>query len=432
MSFARKSISVFGTRLSLFVLGMISSVIITRMLGPTYRGILEILTTVPFLLVNVGSLGIGNGNLYFIGQKKYSFEEVVANSFGVVVILGSFLFLISLSSFYIWRDTLFNNVPLHLVVVSFSIIPLLLFQKLIQYAILGKQEIFIRNKIVIFQGVSNFIVVMILVVYFDLSILGVLAATLISYVLTSLLCCIIVSRETKIRIDFDLEMTTKAIKFGIVPFLALVVMNLIFKSDIFFIKYYLSDAELGYYGLSVSLGEKLWMIPEAIGLVLFATVASGKGNDSLAGTLRVCRVTLWLSLIAGLFLYIAIPILLPLLYGEQFLPALKSFRILLPGISLISIYLILHADLTGRGKAIYTLFIFSCGVLVNIILNIWFIPMYGIEGAALSSTITYGVSSIVLAFVFSRKYSISIMDLLVVKREDITDMYHLVLRKKKV
>lgn len=422
MSFLKKSFSVFGTRVLMFVLGMFGSIIVTRMLGPANRGMLEILNTVPFLLVNVGSLGIGNANLYFVGKKKYPLEDIIGNSFGVVIVLGSFLFSCAMLLRYLTIDSLFNGVPLLLSVLSFLLIPFLLFQKLIQYAILGMQEIYTRNKIVIFEGTAYFVIVVFLVVFLKWSLFGVIVGTLITYFLVAMLCFVIVRKKTKLKIKLDIDMTIKGIKFGIIPFLVLVVMNMIFKSDIFLIKYFLTDNELGYYALSVSLGEKIWMLPEAIGLTLFASVAAKKQSDSAGRTPKVCRVSLCVSIIAGMFLYICIPFLLPLLYGDKFIPSILSFKILLPGISFITIYLILNGDLAGRGKAIYTLYVFSCGLILNIVLNILMIPKLGINGAAVSSTIAYSASSLVLAFVYSRKYSVQMRDLLIIKMDDITEM----------
>ena len=42
----------------------------------------------------------------------------------------------------------------------------------------------------------------------------------------------------------------------------------------FLVKYYMNDSAVGLYGLAVSVVEKIWLLPQAIGLVLFSKVSN--------------------------------------------------------------------------------------------------------------------------------------------------------------
>jgi O-antigen/teichoic acid export membrane protein len=199
-------------------------------------------------------------------------------------------------------------------------------------------------------------------------------------------------------------------------------MNLNYRSDIFIIKWLLTNKELGLYGLSVSLTERLWMLPQAVGLVTFAKIANTAENRVHSVTPRVCRVTLFMSCVAGLVLYFTIPSLLPFLYGEAFADAVDSFRILLPGSVLMAIFLVLHGDLAGRGKAHYTIFIFAPGLLANTALNLLLIPKAGIAGAAFASSATYGICALLLALLYAQKNNLSLINLIFIQKMDIEDI----------
>lgn len=418
-SFVKNSISVFGTRIFLILISIISSVIVTRMLGPSNRGALELLNLIPYLLVSFGNLGIGNANLHFVGKKKYSIQRIAANSLVLSFVLGGVLLVIAYGSFLIYRGNVFKDIAPYYTHFAFSLIPFLLFQKFIQYTLLGEEEIAYRNVIVAFPAVVNFLVVMILVLVFRLSLLGVLLASLASNVFAAALCYFLVSKKTKIILAFDYELFIRSVKFGIIPFLALVIMNLNFRADVFLIKYYLDNTAVGLYSLGVSVVEKITLLPEAIGLVLFSRISNISEDEANNLTPLVCRWSLLFSVVAGVILFVLADFLIPFVYGSEFQLSVKPLMILIPGIISLAIFLILHGDLTGRGKAKLTLYIFLGALMLNIVLNLFLIPAYGINGAALASTLSYSIGALGLVITFSRVNSVPLSSLLWVEKGDV-------------
>ena len=418
-SFVKNSISVFGTRIVLILISIISSVVVTRILGPSNRGALEVLFLIPYLLVSFGNLGIGNANLHFVGKKKYSIQKIAANSLVLSLMLGAVLLLIAYGSFLIYRGSFFKDIAPYYMHFAFSLIPFLLFQKFIQYTLLGEEEIGYRNIIVAFPAVINFIAVIILVLVLRLSLLGALSASLASNVFAAALCYILVSKKTEIKLRFDYELFIRSVKFGIVPFLALVIMNLNFRADVFLIKYYLDNTAVGLYSLGVSVVEKITLLPEAIGLVLFSRISNISEGEANNLTPLVCRWSLLFSVVAGIILFALADFLIPFVYGREFQLSVKPLMILIPGIISLTIFLILHGDLTGRGKAKLTLYVFFGALVLNIVLNLFFIPAYGINGAALASTLSYSIGAFGLVFAFSRVNSVPLGSLLWLEKDDV-------------
>ena len=98
--------------------------------------------------------------------------------------------------------------------------------------------------------------------------------------------------------------------------------------------------------------------------------------------------------------------LIPFLYGEKFRESVEALLILVPGIIAMTVYMILHSDLTGRGRAKITVYIFGMALILNIVLNLFLIPRYGINGAAFSSTISYSLGACGLLACFAKMNSI--------------------------
>ena len=417
-SFAKDSLSVFGTRILLILISIVSSIIVTRILGPANRGVMEILVLVPYMLVNFGNLGVGNANLYFIGKKAHPIEKIVSNSLALSLVLGAGLILIAYGSFNFYHERLFKDIPFYYTFLAFWIIPFLMFQKFIQYTLLGKEEIASRNMIVLFPAVINFLVTICVVVIIKLSLLGVLIASFASNLSAALLCFYYISKQTEVKFWFDYKLFIRSVKFGMIPFLALLVINLNLKANVFLIKYYMNDTAVGLYTLAVTVVDKITLLPEAIGLVLFSKVSNITEGEAVKITPLVCRFSMLSSLVIGAVLFISADFLIPLVYGKEFQLSVRPLLILIPGIISMTLFLILHGDLTGRGRAKITLYVFTLAFLVNIILNLFLIPLYGIDGAALASTVSYCLGAVGLVSVFAKINSISMLKLLFPTKED--------------
>jgi len=376
MSFVKNTLSVFGTRVLMIFLSLLGGIIVARMLGPGNRGMLEILSTVPFLIVSFGNLGIGNANLYFLAKKKYPIEKIVANTVAISILLGTLLLFLSFLLVSLLSDSVFKDIPVMYSIIAFSPIPLMLFQRYSEYIFLGEELIGLRNRLNIIPGISYFLLVLLLVVLMKKEVTGVLFAQLSSAIIAFVLGVILLKKISLIGFQFDWQLFKKSVSYGIVPFFALVILNLNFKADIFLIKYFLDNVQVGYYSLGVSLGEKIWLVPEAIGLVLFSKVSNIDTDEA------------------------------------------NLFKILLPGIVAMTLFLLVHSDLTGRGKAKITFMVFSFALLINVLLNVLLIPQFGINGAAMASSVSYSVGAIWLCFFFAKETGLGVSDILFFKRED--------------
>lgn len=94
-------------------------------------------------------------------------------------------------------------------------------------------------------------------------------------------------------------------------------------------------------------------------------------------------------------------------------------KLLMPGIFLLTIFKVLFMDMAGKGKPWISLTAMIPAVIINILLNIWWIPAYGANGSALASTVSYSVAALVFLFVYSKKVNIPIKTIFSFTREDV-------------
>ena len=86
--FVRDSAGVFGAQMLATGLGVGTSVITARMLGPHDRGLYQLLTLLPITLSNFVKLGIPQANVYFMRRRGASASAVASHSLWLALGLG--------------------------------------------------------------------------------------------------------------------------------------------------------------------------------------------------------------------------------------------------------------------------------------------------------------------------------------------------------
>jgi len=95
---------------------------------------------------------------------------------------------------------------------------------------------------------------------------------------------------------------------------------------------------------------------------------------------------------------------------------------LLPGVFLFSVAKIIGNDFSGRGLVVINGIVSASALIINIILNLLLIPRIGIKGAAIASTISYSLATIILLFLFRHYTNVPISRLLLPQKSDATNI----------
>jgi O-antigen/teichoic acid export membrane protein len=153
-------------------------------------------------------------------------------------------------------------------------------------------------------------------------------------------------------------------------------------------------------------------------LVLFPRISGSTRDQANALTPRVCRLTLLIVLLAAGALFVLGDLILRILYPPEFGGALPSLRILLPGVAALSVSKVLSGDLSGRNRRVAPTLAMSAAFLVNLTLNLLWIPRYGIEGAAWASNVAYLLQTAALVGIFSHASGVAPLDVVIPKASD--------------
>ena len=419
MKFIKDLFITFSTQITVVVLGLGTSIVVARVLGPAGQGAYALVILIPTLLAMVGNLGIGIANAYFGGKKKYSLADIATNSLIVAFILGIILSAIFLIYFLLFQPSFLSDVEPIAVVITALALPFSLLLTYFGFILLGKARIKEFNLLSLTQGAALLVLALLLLLGVRRDVLSPAIAWVGAFILASILSVWLVHRITGLSHRFNYLLLKESVKFGGQGYLGNVIQFLNYRLDMLLVAIFMNLTYVGYYSIAVPLAEALWYFPSAVGTVIFARTIGMSSEEANKSITRICRNTLFLTVLAAIALLVVGKYIILLLFGYDFLPALLPLQILIPGVVALSICKVLGNAITAQGKPIINTSIAGISLAVNIPLNVILIPKIGIAGAALASTISYTASAIFAIIFFVRTTRTKWTELLFIKSDDL-------------
>lgn len=205
------------------------------------------------------------------------------------------------------------------------------------------------------------------------------------------------STPSKQLISFKL--VKKLMLFASLIYIGSIAQFLNYKIDYWFINYFTGSKELGIYSLSAGLVQIVWLLPQSMSTVIFPNIAQDQKNQK-ERIVQLSKFSFFIMILGAIFSYFFAADILPLLYGAEFIESARIFNILLIGAVPFCVGIILSGYFLGVGMPNITFRASFIGLFMTIVLDILLIKDYGIEGAAVASSISYLVSSIYLIIRF--------------------------------
>ena len=185
------------------------------------------------------------------------------------------------------------------------------------------------------------------------------------------------------------------------------------RIDQVLIKHIMESSSVGIYDSAVRLSEVWYFIPNIIVSAFFPAIINAKKTSEKLYHSRLVKLALFLitlSIVIALPVSILAPFIIKILYGQKFISAVGILKIYIWSITgtflinLITQYLIAE----NRRKSLLVLNLVP--MVINVALNLLWIPIYGITGAAYATLISYSVGPVFLLFfdyikIKLRKYS---------------------------
>ena len=418
MSFLRKSGITLTARVGIFVLGVVNAVLLARMFGPEGKGMFALLTVVPMLTVQGLSLGIGLANAYFVGQRKATPRQLAENGLVFALGMGAAALSIYLVARNWLNNLLFTGIDPAWPALVMAALPLLFLWYVFNHLSLALNQIIDFNLPNVLRPAAFLVGLVVLWWLLDHAFSSAVLAWWLAVGLMAGTSVYLVYKRVRFGIGFHPRIIRESLKFGLKGYAGSIMQLLYLRVDYVLLNLFLGSTDVGFYSIAVLMAEMLWFFPNTIAVVLLPQVAHAGPEEADRLTLQLCRNTLLLSTLAGGLVALLARPLIDLAFTPAFRPALGPLWLLLPGIAISSMGKILASYLVGRGQPLLSTSAAAVTLVSNLGLNFWLIPRWGVAGAALASTVSYSLGTVVYLAALLRLSGAGLRQAVVVQRED--------------
>lgn len=391
-------------KLYTIVMGLLTSIFLTRYLGVFYRGEYSYVLEITLVLSIILGLGITQTYSYFFRKFEGDFYSKIIGFY-----LQQFI-LYSLISFVIIG--IFHEEPI--IVMTSLLVPTTILNSQLSSAI-AVENIRDGIKIQIIIKTLRMIIFLIAWLLFDS---GLFIPVLLTVFLNVINICLILY-SVKMKADiftFDNKFIKMVIKFSWIPMVTSLFITLNYSVDIILLKHLGKSLDLGLYSTAVGIINYVWLIPDAFKEVLLSRVARVTNIRNILLTLKLSVATV-IGIVILLILFGRVGIII--MYGHEFLNSYGVAIVLSIGAISMVYFKIIGVVLMAEGKRWFYFITLLVSIIMNIIFNIIFIPSHGMYGAAWASVLSYMICGLVFLIYFLRDKDIQIKDILLISIDDI-------------
>lgn len=382
--FARHVAGTFGTRVLALALGVLSNLLLTRVLGPAGRGAYAAATTVTGTGVQLASLGLHASNTYNAGRDPRLAPALAANSLAAAFGVGGAGAGAALLFFLARPEAAPAGgwaTGLALAAVPFAVAYLLL-----RGLLLGVREVGAHNRIELGTALLGAALVALVAAGGWAGVESLVGCALVTAAAGFAWSASAVRRRAGALPAPSRALFAATLRYGTKAYLAALLAFLAQRADILILTRMLGAGPTGHYAAAVSVAALAAVFPLSAGTILFPRLS---GVADAAERWRLTRRVL-AAVVAGMatvaaLLVVAAPPVVRLLFGEAFVPAAAPLRWLMPGVLVLSANSILMNHFAAEGMPRVTVYSPAAALVVNVALNLALVPRLGTVGAALAS-----------------------------------------------
>lgn len=384
-------------------------VVLGRDLGPSGLGVYTLVFTIYMFGMQFAAFGIGSALTKYVAEfsdnlaktKEYVSSGIIG-SFVTGSAMGIILYLLS----EIISINIFNIPEMaYLLKITALCFPFIAISKASLGALNGFRNMKSFAFLDITLNTTILLVSVFLVEFLDMDIFGAILGFVIPTIILGIISVFFIRSNLVFpnRMFLQNNILRDVLRFGFYVVLGNSIGYIYTHIDSVMIGYYLNETDVGLYAVSAIFIQGITLIPSAIQRVTSPIITKNyikKEYKSIAKLLKNITLKVFLlSLLLSLFLIIFGKKLILIIFGNVFLSAYSPLIILLVGYTIYSTFMSIGTFYASVGhvELSYKLALFSA--ILNIMLNIIFIPKYGITGAAMATSISLIVLTLVHFFI---------------------------------
>lgn len=397
--------------------GLLSNIIVARLLGPEGKGIIVLLSNYISILVIIFMFGMSEGNAYYLSKGSYAHSDVLSTDFFHTIAMTIVFFALSLLLKNVLTATFLKGIPTQFFYISLFLFPVQFIYLHFITILQGNKKLKDYSLSFVIRSITLLILQIFLIPIWNVS--GGIVALILSVIIIN------VFNVTKLlQTNFNLRIPNfnflrDSLLFGIKSQVGLLLNFFERRLDYFIVNLFLEPVQVGLYSAAVIIAELPWYLPNAVGTVIFPEITSKKKEEAYRFVAFVCRNTIFITLIITVIIGFLSGILVKFIFGSRFIASILPLQILLPGIIFLALNRIICVGFSGTGRPELGTLTVVFSFIMTLVLDLLLIPKSGIKGASLASTVSYFTSALAGLIIFHKISHLPFADIILFKISDL-------------
>lgn len=371
---------------------------VVRYLGPKDFGLYSYVLSFVWLFVSISTLGLETISVREIVKQPQRKDEIIGTVFRLRFLGGisaiAFIALVLLIS----QEELFTTILILIASFAFIFQSFSAIEYYFRAVVKAKYNAYALFASAIFSSTAKIILILI-----EAPLIYFIAAFTFEYfvIAVGLVMVYKVNKQNIFDWKYSKMLSLSLLKDSWPLIFSGIFVVIYMKIDQVMLKHMISEEAVGFYAVAVRLSEAWYFIPVAICNSIFPAIVNAK---NVSGEFYNNRMQKLYDLLTWLAIGIAIPVtiysaqIIELVFGSEFSAAAPVLTIYIWAGVAIFLGVASSQYLANENLTKLLAFRTLVGMILNVVLNLFLIPIYGIVGSAIATLISYTAATFVLSF----------------------------------
>ena len=401
------------------LLGLLTSVMLARILGPDGRGGMAAVQNPSMILLGVGTLGITTAAGYYSGREPELAGRLMTTALAALLFwslpLVAMLYWLTPFLLRTQASSVIQSAQMYLLIIpiQFAIgVPSCVLQGLGEYKVWN---------ILRFQGPIAWLAAIGLAWWLGMVTIEAVSVFYLAGMLAVASVFVVAAwRRVSLPHQYDGDLLIALLRYGLPISLTAVIQQLNLRLDQLLIASFLSADKLGLYVVAVAWSSAFSPLLTSVSQVIAPKLAATHDQKAQAFTLhRTLRLCFVIAAVLGVVLLTLTPLVLPVLFGAAFVSAVPTALITVVAGGIASLNQVAGECLRGLGAPKLPIIAEALGLATTLVMLLLLLRRYEILGAALASLTSYIITLTTLILLIARRTQVSPLSFLSPRREDI-------------
>ena len=388
-----------GGKVIQMILSLFVGVITARYLGPSNYGLISYGSAYVSFFSAICSLGINSVIIKNFIDNPDEQGETIGSAL-VMRLISSFLSILMIIGIVSILD---RDEPTTIIVVALCSLGLLFnifetFNYWFQYQY--KSKITAIATLIAYILTSVYKIVLLIL---NKDVLWFAFSTTLDYIVVAIVLLIFYKKYGGAKLSFSRKKSKELLRISYHFILSAMMVAIYGQTDKLMLKQMLNEEIVGFYTIATAVCTMWTFVLHAIIDSMYPTILDLKFKNQEQyekKNRQLYAITFYVSCFVSILFTLLGDFVIRILYGTEYLPAADMLKVITWYTAFSYLGVARNAWIVSEGHQRYLKYMYICAAVLNVILNLIFIPLWGGVGAAAASLITQVFTSMILPLLF--------------------------------